>query len=270
MSDEIIKEITSKYKQNTHCYPSRKEIRRFSEAVLNLLFPEFGASDPFSTTPTTPLATFEYLKKDLSRLLLTAQQNSSEIESAIANFANSLPIIQQKLALDSEALFQGDPAAKTIEEVIATYPGFFAIALYRIGNIFYHSNCKLFARMITECAHEVTGIDIHPGATIGDSFFIDHGTGVVIGETTQIGSHVKIYQGVTLGALSVDKVLSDKKRHPTIEDNVIIYSNATILGGNTTIGHHSTVGGNVWLTESIKPHTTVYHSSELRVKTAKA
>ena len=160
-------------------------------------------------------------------------------------------------------------AAESVDEVISAYPGFRAIAIYRIAHEFYRMGVPLFPRILTESAHQRTGIDIHPGATIGRSFFIDHGTGIVVGETTTIGDSVKIYQGVTLGALSVDKTLASSKRHPTIEDNVVIYSNATILGGTTVIGHDSVIGGNVWLTESVPPYSVVYHKSEVHVRSTR-
>ena len=148
------------------------------------------------------------------------------------------------------------PAAKSREEVIRTYPGFYAVAAYRIAHQLHLLGIQGIPRIITEHAHSKTGIDIHPGAKIGNHFCIDHGTGVVIGETSVIGNHVKIYQGVTLGALSVNKEDATKKRHPTLEDNVVVYAGATILGGGTVIGRGSVIGGNVWLTESVPPDTT--------------
>ncbi|MEO1713071.1 MAG: serine O-acetyltransferase, partial [Bacteroidota bacterium] len=151
-------------------------------------------------------------------------------------------------------------------EVIRTYPGFFAIAVYRIAHGIRNLGIPLIPRILTEHAHSETGIDIHPGAIIGDSFCIDHGTGVVIGETVVIGNHVKMYQGVTLGALSVTKELAATKRHPTIEDGVVIYSGATILGGETTIGHNSIIGGNVWLTKSVPPYSILYYKAEIQYR----
>jgi serine O-acetyltransferase len=179
-------------------------------------------------------------------------------ELIVEEFFEEIPNIRAALALDMDAAFRGDPAAKSTAEVILSYPGFQAIVVHRLAHFFWSRQVPLIPRMMSELIHNSTGIDIHPGATIGDSFFIDHGTGVVIGETTVIGKNVKIYQGVTLGALSVKKEEADKKRHPTIEDDVTIYSNATILGGATIIGRGSTIGGNVWLTESVPPETRVY------------
>jgi serine O-acetyltransferase len=182
-------------------------------------------------------------------------------EAAIA-FMHQLPSLRSLLATDVRAAYQGDPAAKSFDEIIFSYPGLFAITVYRLAHQLQEQGIPLIARIMTEFAHSMTGIDIHPGAHIGESFFIDHGTGVVIGETCQIGKHVRIYQGVTLGALSVQREevesLRNRKRHPTIEDDVIIYSGATILGGDTVIGARSVIGGNVWLTESVPPDTQVY------------
>lgn len=168
-----------------------------------------------------------------------------------------LPNIKRKMALDTQAAFSGDPAANSNEEVILSYPGLYAILIYRFAHFLRKSGVPIIPRIASEYAHAKTGIDINPGAFIGESFFIDHGTGVVIGETCVIGRGVKLYQGVTLGALSVDKRMSNTKRHPTIEDNVTIYANATILGGDTVIGHDSTIGGNTWVTDSVPPNTTL-------------
>ena len=176
-------------------------------------------------------------------------------------FIHALPDLRAILATDIRAALEGDPAAKSFDEIISSYPGLFAITVYRMAHKLYQLDVPLLPRMMTEHAHGLTGIDIHPGAKIGESFFIDHGTGVVIGETTVIGKRVRIYQGVTLGALSLPKDAGnrfrDKKRHPTIEDDVIIYSNATLLGAEAIIGARSIIGGNVWLTESVPPDTKI-------------
>jgi serine O-acetyltransferase len=179
-------------------------------------------------------------------------------ELLVNDFFEELPCIRAMLALDLQAAFDGDPAAKSTAEVILSYPGFEAITIHRIAHFFWTRGAPLIPRIMSELIHGRTGIDIHPGAEIGESFFIDHGTGVVIGETTVIGKNVKLYQGVTLGALSVRKEEGNRKRHPTIEDNVTIYSGATILGGGTVIGRDSVIGGNVWITESVPPGTRVY------------
>lgn len=176
-------------------------------------------------------------------------------------FIHKLPNIEEILSTDIKAALEGDPAAKSPDEIIFSYPGLLAITIYRIANALHTLAVPILPRIMTEHAHSLTGIDIHPGATIGDHFFIDHGTGIVIGETTEIGSGVRLYQGVTLGALSLPRDAGERyrnqKRHPTIEDNVIIYANTTILGGETTIGTRSVIGGNIWLTESVPPNTKV-------------
>jgi serine O-acetyltransferase len=193
----------------------------------------------------TPEADFEAL----------AQQRAIEL-------LKRLPGVRAQLELDVEAAFEGDPAAKSFHEIIFCYPGLEAVTVYRIAHELVLLGVPLIPRMMTEYAHSETGIDIHPGARIGPSFFIDHGTGVVIGETCDIGAHVKLYQGVTLGALSFPRdpsgnIIRGMKRHPTLENDVVVYANATILGGDTVIGHHAVIGSNVWLTQSIEPNTVV-------------
>lgn len=179
-------------------------------------------------------------------------------KTAIA-LIDEIPEIRRMILLDTQAIFEGDPAARNDEEVIVSYPGIDAITVYRVAHFLYANGVPVIPRIMTEYIHSRTGIDIHPGATIGERFFIDHGTGIVIGETTVIGSNVKMYQGVTLGALSVKKALMHTKRHPTIEDDVTIYANATILGGETVIGKGSVIGGNTWVTTSVPPHTHYYN-----------
>ena len=190
----------------------------------------------------------------------------SSVSQIIESFYQDLPRIYDLLLKDAEALEKGDPAARGIEEVMRSYPGFYAISIFRIANVLFKMDVPFLPRIFTELAHSKTGIDIHPGANIGEYFFIDHGTGIVIGETTIIGNNVKIYQGVTLGALSVKKEMAEIKRHPTIEDGVVIYAGATILGGNTIIGKNSVIGGNTWITESIESNSLVYHQPELIIK----
>ena len=177
-------------------------------------------------------------------------------------FLEQLPALRNLLATDVQAAYDGDPACKSLDEVIFCYPGLQAVTVYRIAHLLYELQIPFIPRMMSEWAHQKTGIDIHPGATVGTHFFIDHGTGVVIGETCEIGNHVKIYQGVTLGALSFPtdgdgQLVRGQKRHPTIEDRVVIYANATVLGGRTVLGHDAVIGSNVWLTASVEPHTTV-------------
>ena len=187
-------------------------------------------------------------------------------------FLKRIPLIREILATDVQAAFDGDPACQNIDEVIFCYPGLDAITVFRIAHELHRLKVPFIPRMMTEWAHKDTGIDIHPGATIGNHFFIDHGTGVVVGETCNIGNYVKLYQGVTLGALSFPtdadgKIIRNMKRHPTLEDNVVVYANATILGGKTTIGNDSVIGSSVWLTHSVDPYTTVIlEKPKLRLK----
>jgi serine O-acetyltransferase len=192
--------------------------------------------------------------------------------AAGAALVDALPEIQTQLLEDAESAFDGDPAAQSREEVIFTYPGFYATMVYRLAHVLYLHNAPLLARIMSETAHRETGIDIHPGATIGRRFFIDHGTGVVIGETTVIGSGVTLYQGVTLGAVNFPRdpsgaIIRGQKRHPTIEDDVVIYSGATILGGATVVGRSSVVGGNVWLTQSVPPDSKVIAEPKVELHT---
>ena len=186
-------------------------------------------------------------------------------ETIVDKFITNLPDLQEKLYEEAGVYYEYDPAAKSIEEVILTYPGFFALVVYRISHEFYKMDTPIIPRLFSEYAHSKVGVDINPGAQIGKAFYIDHGTGIVIGETTVIGNNVKIYQGVTLGALFVTKSLANEKRHPTIEDNVVIYAGATILGGRTVVGHDSTIGGNAWLTKSVVPYSLVQQNSEIRI-----
>jgi serine O-acetyltransferase len=199
---------------------------------------------------------------DCMRLEQPCVQCEESSRRKALQFIQALPNLREALATDVRAAMEGDPAAKSFDEVITSYPGLFAITVQRLAHVLYKLKVPQLPRAMTEYAHSLTGIDIHPGARIGNSFFIDHGTGVVVGETTKIGDRVRIYQGVTLGALSMPKEavesFRDKKRHPTIEDDVIVYSNTTILGGETVIGARSTIGGNAWIIESVPPDTKVY------------
>jgi serine O-acetyltransferase len=201
------------------------------------------------------------IRHDCFRYALSCQECNEKGHEISLKVLESVPFIRKILATDVRGAFDGDPAAKSYDEIIFSYPGIYAITVYRMAHELYHLDVPLLPRIMTEYAHSKTGIDIHPGAHIDESFVIDHGTGVVIGETTEIGKNVRIYQGVTLGALSLPKdagkQLRGKKRHPTIENDVIIYSGATILGGDTIIGARSVIGGNVWITESVPPDTRV-------------
>ncbi len=200
------------------------------------------------------------------RSLLRPLENDVDPIHVTDSFFEALPEIHRQLLVDATGIERGDPAAESVDEVILAYPGFLAIAVHRIAHRFYELEVPLLPRVLSEWAHERTGVDIHPGATLGHPVVIDHATGIVIGQTAVIGNNVKLYQGVTLGALSVNKSLASTKRHPTIEDDVVIYANATILGGETVIGRGSVIGGNVWLTASVPPHSTVYHRSEVHVR----
>lgn len=206
----------------------------------------------------------ERLELRLKELLIPMGKELQKDPSDISrDFFNELPDIFRSLLSDAETFLKGDPAARCTEEIILAYPGFYALSIYRISHQLYLQEVPVIPRVMSEYAHSKTGIDIHPGAYIGKNMLIDHGTGVVIGETSIIGNNVKIYQGVTLGAMYVERKLKETKRHPTIEDNVIIYAGSTILGGNTVVGHDTVIGGNVWLTESVMPHSVVYRQHKV-------
>jgi serine O-acetyltransferase len=242
--------------------PSPAEVSQLFTRLLGTLFPDFS-HDSFATFEEFELH-LKKLQQELSEMLKHVPGKALKDNASVANlFFETLPTIHRQLEHDVVAMFQGDPAAKSEAEVIRTYPGFYAIAAYRLAHELHRLGVNDIPRVITEHAHSKTGIDIHPGAKIGEHFCIDHGTGIVIGETTTIGSHVKLYQGVTLGALSVDKSDAEKKRHPTIEDNVVIYAGATILGGETIIGRDSVIGGNVWLTRSVPPNSKIYYQAKM-------
>ncbi len=243
--------------------PSKKLAQEFIDEFINFLFPvNLGRN----MCELESESTYNLLQFKLKELLLPLRkQLKQSIDETTTAFFNRILAIYNFLLADARALYEYDPAANSMTEVIVAYPGFYSIAIYRITHELYKLQIPILPRLISEYAHSRTGIDIHPGATIGNAFFIDHGTGVVIGETTIIKDNVRIYQGVTLGALSVGKKMSDKKRHPTIEDNVVIYAGSTILGGDTIIGHDSTIGGNVWLTESVPAFSLVVNKSETKV-----
>jgi len=239
--------------------PSNKRISEWIENLLYLLFPERNSLG-FSNVEEVSNA-FKTSENELLEILVKTKACSDCDNSLIVkNFFENLPNVYKVMNTDSVAIMEGDPAAKSIQEVVRTYPGFTAICIYRIAHQLWKLKVPMIPRILTEYSHSITGIDIHPGAKIGEYLHIDHGTGIVVGETCVIGNHVKLYQGVTLGALSVEKDMANMQRHPIIENNVIIYAGATILGGETVIGHNSVIGGNVWLTSSVEPHTIVYHN----------
>jgi serine O-acetyltransferase len=241
----------------------KNESINFLKELIEFLFPHF--SNNVYYRPEDVVASLQLLERNLFTLIRIIEPEIDAGWSA-KKFISKIPEIHDKLWFDAEAIYNGDPAAESIDEVIVAYPGFMAISIYRLAHELYKLNLPILPRILSEHAHQITGIDIHPGAEIGSPFFIDHGTGVVIGETTRIGKNVKIYQGVTLGALSVDKSLSKTKRHPTIEDDVIIYSQAVILGGQTVIGKNSIIGGNSWVTQTVPPNSIVYSKMEMKVR----
>ncbi len=203
----------------------------------------------------------------LRELLYSIRKSlNSAPEEVVGKFFAEVPEVFEMLINDAESITRFDPASTCVEEIILCYPGFYAMSVYRLAHILYKLGIPILPRVMAEYAHEKTGIDIHPGAQIDSPFFIDHGTGIVIGETAIIGKNVKLYQGVTLGALTVEKSMARTKRHPTIEDHVVIYAGSTILGGNTKIGHHTVIGGNTWITESILPYSVVYRNHRVVVK----
>lgn len=251
-------------------FPNRQTVVSILSDVQSLIFPGFRTEediDPVNIRYITGQKVnniIAKLTKEIQKALIytiTNTMGSSDnvqeshcfalAEKTALALIEELPEIRRKVQLDTTAAFNGDPAAKSNEEIILSYPGLEAIVVHRIAHFLYKNGVPIIPRIMSEHIHGKTGVDIHPGATIGESFFIDHGTGVVVGETCVIGNNVKVYQGVTLGALSVKKNLQNKKRHPTIEDDVTIYANATILGGDTVIGKGSTIGGNTWITKSV-------------------
>jgi serine O-acetyltransferase len=247
--------------QNAKVSVHPEKVDQWMNDLLFFLFPVF--SDVHLQSEIEIQSLYAELKQKLYSILVFNQPEKLSKDEEIVNaFFEALPDLRALLCKDIEAIYSGDPAAKSREEVLVAYPGFYAIYAHRVAHFLYKKKVTLIPRMIAKSTHLMTGIDIHPGARIGEGFCIDHGTGIVIGETTEIGNHVKIYQGVTLGALSVKKEDAKAKRHPTIGDHVVIYSGATILGGKTIIGDHSTVGGNVWLTRSLAPHSKVYYKAQ--------
>ena len=265
-------------RNHTEDFPNRQNVVSILSDIQSVIFPGFRTAEDIDSVNIRYVIgqkvnnIIAHLTREIQKALIytKAQTCSHEelgniseshcfklAEQVAVALIEEIPEIRRQIQLDVIATFNGDPAAKSNEEVVLSYPGLEAILVYRIAHFLYKSGVPIIPRIMSEHVHGKTGIDIHPGATIGESFFIDHGTGVVVGETCIIGNNVKIYQGVTLGALSVKKNLQNKKRHPTIEDNVTIYANATILGGETVIGRGSTIGGNTWVTESVPPESVI-------------
>jgi serine O-acetyltransferase len=270
------------FTEKTIGFAGKEKVKSILHHLRSSLFPGVYDSDPIDEARVNilignnirlaALELSDLIEKSLVNKCQLDQDNypdctkcrdcSNEITIA---FVNRLPEVREKLQTDIEAAFIGDPAARTSEEILLSYPSINALSIHRIAHVLYELNVPVIPRIMAEYAHEMTGIDIHPGAGIGDHFFIDHGTGVVVGETCTIGNHVKIYQGVTLGAKSFaldeqGNPVKGVKRHPDIKDNVVIYAGATILGGDTVIGHDSVIGGNVWLTHTVPPFSRVYNA----------
>ena len=278
---EIIADIASRldvcvesecayFNRHTVMVPSRKEIIRIIKKLQTLMFPDYFRMDEDFNKDTETLLdeAFLLLKRQLTAAFSFFDEDKVvDTESMAYAILNKLPSIKYTLLKDIVAIYEGDPAARSPEEVILSYPGFYAISIYRIAHELYLDKIPYIPRIMTEYAHGKTGIDIHAGATVGEYFFIDHGTGIVIGETTTIGDRVKIYQGVTLGAKSFEldedgNPIKGIKRHPDIGNDCVIYANATILGGNTRIGDGCVIGGNVWLTHSVEPGKVVYYGEK--------
>lgn len=243
--------------------PSSLEVEKIIRDLQALLFPSYFAAE--TKDPITLLADISSRLSRQIKLASDISGVSTDSATLADKYISLLPDIYEKLLKDIEALYEGDPAAKSKEMVLICYPGFYVISVYRLAHELYKLKVPMIPRMMTEYAHAKTGVDIHAGAEIGDYFFIDHGTGIVIGETTVIGNHVKLYQGVTLGAKSFKtdesgNPVKDIKRHPNIGNNVVIYANATILGGDTYIGDNSVIGGSVWLTSSVPENSVVYYN----------
>lgn len=261
MDKQFLIDLFEEHKKASRC-PSPILVVDFFNNLLGFLFPEF-ITENFEEFEEFQRY-YRHLEEELLNILSKRMEHDRREDSEIvSDFLAAAPQIKEMLMQDIQAMYKGDPAAKSKTEVVRTYPGFYAIASYRIAHYLYNQGLWLIARIITENAHSKTGIDIHPGAKIGSDFCIDHGTGIVVGETAVIGDHVKVYQGVTIGALSVRKEDAAIKRHPTIEDHVVIYAGASILGGETVVGHNSVIGGNVWLTQSVPPHSKIYYKATL-------
>ena len=263
LDDAFAETLIRQRRSQPAALPSKGDVEAFVDEVLALLFPQHV--EDVEATEDQIRARLTLLRSDLSRLLCAVVPRARSQELSV-RFTELLPGIDEHLRADAEAIVAGDPAAESLDEVVAAYPGFLAITIHRIAHGLHVLGVPILPRLLAEVAHARTGVDIHPGATIGRSFCIDHGTGIVIGETAVIGDDVKVYQGVTLGALSVSKSAAGTKRHPTIEDRVVLYANATVLGADATVGHDSVIGGNVWLTTSVPPRSFVYHSSQVRVR----
>lgn len=246
-----------------HAFPIKRDVAALSDELMGILYPQLSIGP---AVPEPEVAARLMGARDQLGRIIRPLIGDSDAARVMDEFMAALPGVHELSLEDAAAILDGDPAAESLDEVIAAYPGFLAIAMHRIAHAICALGVPIVPRLMAEVAHSQSGIDIHPGATIGRSFCIDHGTGVVIGETAVIGDEVKLYQGVTLGALSVSKGAAGTKRHPTIGDRVVIYANATVLGGDTVIGADSIIGGNVFLTSSVSPGSLVYQPSGHRVR----
>lgn len=266
MIDDLNEQNCEYFRKNAPALPNRADVVDIINAMRHVMFPRYAIHKGLLGLETDACLDYVYTKlKRQIAFSFSAESVECDSASVAYDILGELPKLKGLLIKDAQAIYEGDPAARGTEEVILSYPGFTAISVYRIAHEFYKRNIPYLPRIMTEYAHELTGIDIHAGASIGEYFFIDHGTGIVIGETTTIGDRVKIYQGVTLGAKSFEldengTPVKGIKRHPDIGNGVIIYANATILGGNTKIGDGCIVGANVWLTRSVEAGKTVYYT----------
>jgi len=259
MADSLFEKMRARERALSGQLPTKQKAGAFIDSLLANLFQVQSKEDWQKCA--------DDLNTQLEELLAPFHKDAATIAQIF--FHTALSGLYDTFWQDAEAAYAGDPAAQNIQEVILAYPGFYGVVVYRIAHYFFELKIPTLPRLFSEHAHERTGIDIHPGAKIGSSFFMDHGTGIVIGGTSVIADNVKIYQGVTLGALSVDKSLASTKRHPTIEEGVVIYAGATILGGQTVIGRQSVIGGNTWIVESVEPYSVVYNKASSRIRPAK-
>jgi serine O-acetyltransferase len=263
--EEYVDALAASRPREATVAPLRAIAEEIALRALALLFVQFARPAHITSNDLrSDAAEFEQLLRDALGIVVVG----TRVDAIVGEFLNQLPVVHEALEDDASAILAGDPAAESRDEVIQAYPGFLATAVHRLAHELYVRDVPILPRVLSEWAHRETGIDIHPGATIGRSFAMDHGTGVVIGETSLIGRGVRIYQGVTLGALAVSKQLAHKKRHPTLGDDVVVYANATILGGSTEIGDGSIIGGNVWLTHSVPARSIVQFSSRVEQRNA--
>lgn len=257
--------LQSVWKENhEQCPPciDKKQVEHFADSIFKFLFQTNALLNQYEEMASV----YNQLNDELCNIIETITGIPPCKNGMSTFFCEKIPFIYAQLKRDAQFFLENDPAAQSIKEIYLSYPGFFAISIYRFAHQLHIMGIPLLPRMFTEYAHSKTGIDIHPSAQIGCPFFIDHGTGIVVGETTVMKNGIKLYQGVTLGALSVSKSEAGMKRHPTIEDNVVIYAGATILGGSTVIGRNSIIGGNAWITKSVEAFSKVFHKGQIIVK----